>query len=91
MSMSVFHVCTHTSSEICLPGIHEGQKKVLNPLGLELQNYCEPGCWESNSGPLQEEQVLLIPEPSLQPQFSNFKCLLYFSNTFIFNTSTFWW
>lgn len=33
-------------------------------------NYdCEPfcGCWEPNSGPLQEQSVLLTAEPSLQP------------------------
>jgi hypothetical protein len=30
---------------------------------------CEPpcGCWELNSGPLEEQSVLLTPEPSLQP------------------------
>ena len=26
------------------------------------------GCWELNSGPLEEQSVLLIAEPSLQPQ-----------------------
>jgi hypothetical protein len=25
------------------------------------------GCWEMNSGPLEEQSVLLITEPSLQP------------------------
>jgi hypothetical protein len=32
---------------------------------------CEPpcGCWELNSGPLEEQWVLLTPEPSLQPIF----------------------
>ena len=31
---------------------------------------CEPpcGCWELNSGPLEEQSVLLTTEPSLQPQ-----------------------
>jgi hypothetical protein len=31
---------------------------------------CEPlcGCWELNSGPLEEQTVLLTTEPSLQPQ-----------------------
>jgi len=31
---------------------------------------CEPpcGCWELNSGPLEEQSVLLIAEPSLQPR-----------------------
>jgi hypothetical protein len=30
---------------------------------------CEPpcGCWDSNSGPLEEQSVLLTAEPSLQP------------------------
>jgi len=30
---------------------------------------CEPpcGCWELNSGPLEEQSVLLATEPSLQP------------------------
>ena len=31
---------------------------------------CEPpcGCWELNSGTLEEQSVLLTTEPSLQPQ-----------------------
>jgi hypothetical protein len=31
---------------------------------------CEPpcGCWELNSGPLEEQSVLLTAEPSLQPR-----------------------
>ena len=30
---------------------------------------CEPpcGCWELNSGPLEEQAMLLTTEPSLQP------------------------
>jgi hypothetical protein len=33
---------------------------------------CEPpcGCWELNSGPLEEQSVLLTTEPSLQPPHS---------------------
>jgi hypothetical protein len=32
---------------------------------------CEPpcGCWELNSGPSEEQPVLLTAEPSLQPFF----------------------
>jgi hypothetical protein len=32
---------------------------------------CEPpcGCWDLNSGPLEEQSVLLTTEPSLQPQW----------------------
>jgi hypothetical protein len=26
------------------------------------------GCWELNSGPLEEQSVLLTAEPSLQPE-----------------------
>jgi hypothetical protein len=36
---------------------------------------CEPpcGCWDLNSGPLEEQSVLLPAEPSLQPQGCIFK------------------
>jgi hypothetical protein len=36
---------------------------------IPVTNGCEPpcGCWELNSGPLEEQAVLLTPEPSLQP------------------------
>jgi hypothetical protein len=36
---------------------------------------CEPpyGCWELNSGPLEEQSVLLTAEPSLHPEYSSFK------------------
>ena len=35
---------------------------------------CEPpcGCWELNSGPLEEQSVLLTSEPSLQPPLELF-------------------
>ena len=36
---------------------------------------CEPpcGCWDLNSGPSEEQSVLLTAEPSLQPQIVLFK------------------
>jgi hypothetical protein len=36
---------------------------------------CEPpcDCWEINSGPLEEQSVLLAAEPSLQPTIYIFK------------------
>jgi hypothetical protein len=42
------------------------QKKAWDP----IIDGCEPpcGCWELNSGLLQEQSVLLTSEPSLQPQ-----------------------
>jgi len=42
------------------------QKRASDP----ITNDCEPpcGCWELNSGPLEEQSMLLTAEPSLQPQ-----------------------
>jgi hypothetical protein len=36
---------------------------------------CEPpcGCWDLNSGPLEEQSMLLTAEPSLQPSAPGFK------------------
>ena len=36
---------------------------------MPIADGCEPpcGCWELNSGPLEEQSVLLTAEPSLQP------------------------
>ena len=38
---------------------------------------CEPpcGCWDLNSGPSEEQLVLLTTEPSLQPSLFLFKDL----------------
>jgi hypothetical protein len=43
------------------------QKRASDP----ITDGCEPpcGCWELNSGPLEEQSVLLTSEPSLQPLF----------------------
>jgi hypothetical protein len=40
-------------------------KKALDP----ITDGCEPpcGCWELNSGPLEEQTVFSTTEPSLQP------------------------
>jgi hypothetical protein len=45
---------------------------------------CEPpcGCWELNSGPLEEQSVLLTTEPSLQPSSSS--SFFFFSFSFFF-------
>jgi hypothetical protein len=42
------------------------QKRASDP----ITGGCEPpcGCWELNSGPLEEQSVLLTAEPSLQPR-----------------------
>jgi len=41
------------------------QKRASDP----ITDGCEPpcGCWELNSGPLEEQSLLLTTEPSLQP------------------------
>ena len=40
-----------------------------------ISDDCEPpcGCWELNSGPLEEQAMLLSTEPSLQPLIVFFK------------------
>jgi hypothetical protein len=47
---------------------------------------CEPpcGCWELNSGPLEEQSVLLTAEPLLQPRLQTFErfILLYMYECF---------
>jgi hypothetical protein len=50
----LFYVCEYT--------VH--QKRASDP----ITNGCEPpcGCWDLNSGPLEEQSVLLTAEPSLQ-------------------------
>ena len=43
--------------------------RVLGPVEMELKTVVSRpyGCWELNSGPLEEPSVLLTPEPFLQP------------------------
>ena len=65
-----------------------GQKRVPDP----ITDNCEPSCrcWELNSGPLQEQAMLLTSEPSLQPSAMPFihpvsrsmACLLHGTATF---------
>ena len=47
-----------------------GQKKAPDL----ITDGCEPpcGCWELNSGPLEEQAMLLTTEPSLQPERKSF-------------------
>jgi hypothetical protein len=46
------------------------QKRALVLITDGCESPC--GCWELNSGPLEEQSVLLIAEPSLQPPFQIF-------------------
>ena len=54
---------------------------MLDPLELKFSDGCEPtrGCWESNPGPLQEQQVLLAAKPTAQPIVFNLWAV-YFNN-----------
>jgi hypothetical protein len=49
------------------------QKRTSDP----ITDGCEPlcGCWEVNSGPLEERSVLLTTEPSLQPLTGILNCV----------------
>jgi len=60
--------------------LHAHQKRTSDP----ITDGCEPpcGCWELNSGPLEEQSVLLTAEPSLQPR-------IYISNVMSFPLSPF--
>jgi hypothetical protein len=44
---------------------------------------CEPpcGCWDLNSGPLEEQSVLLTAEPSLQPLTISYMRTMYLDHT----------
>ena len=59
--MSVPHVCL----------VHTDNRRDMGFLGTGLIDYCEPpcGCWELNTGPLEEQVVLLITELFLQLHF----------------------
>jgi hypothetical protein len=50
---------------MCVSTHQTHQKRASDP----IIDGCEPpcGCWDLNSGPLEELSVLLTAEPSLQP------------------------
>ena len=48
---------------VCMPA---RQKRASEPSIDGSEPPC--GCWELNSGPLEEQPVLLTAEPSLQPK-----------------------
>ena len=61
VSIYLFIMCTI----FCLVCMPEGLKRAPGP----IRGGCEPpcGCWELNSGPLEDQAMLLTSEPSLQP------------------------
>ena len=77
--MYTYYICMsvcvhkHTWSEYCSLGVSMS-KRGMRPCGTGVTDGCEPphGYWELNSGPLEEQPVLLITEPSFQPLHSGF-------------------
>lgn len=62
--MNICHVCM---------GAHRGQKRLIKSPGVGVTGSCEPpnvGCLEVTSGPLQEQSMLVITEPSFQSRRS---------------------
>ena len=57
------YLCTYNILPVCMPAHQE------RALDLIIGG-CEPlnSCWELNSGPLEEQPVLLTSEPFLQPE-----------------------
>lgn len=47
-------------------GAYGSQTRASDPLELKIVWGVHCGCWELTSGPLQEQQVLLTPEPPFQ-------------------------
>ena len=60
---------------MCVPGTHRDQKKMKDPLELELQVIMGHlvGAKNWREVPLEEEPELLTTKPSLQPQGPSFK------------------
>jgi hypothetical protein len=70
--------CLHVYlGSTCTPSHHGGHKRTWNPLELWLDGH-EPPCgrWELNPGPLEEQQVSLTAEPSLQSHKDGFVLIL---------------
>jgi hypothetical protein len=59
------YTCLYTTH---IPGIQGKQKASPDVLELDLEMVVELpcGCWELNTGPLEEQAVLMTAEPSLQ-------------------------
>lgn len=68
--MGVF--CLHA---VCAPSaykVYGGQRRAADPLRQVTGSELPCGSWELKPGPVQQQQVLLTPEPSLQPYFDKF-------------------
>ena len=63
----IYLLCIHYSVYVYACRPEEGTPDLIT-------DGCEPpcGCWELNSGPLEEQAMLLTSEPSLQPWEKDF-------------------
>lgn len=62
-SWACLHVCTSCACSAC--SASRGQKRALEPLGLELQKVLSCECWEPNIGPLEGQPRLLCAPSSI--------------------------
>ena len=62
MNVLPAHIYVHYMQTWCTMS-----EEVIGSPGIGIMGGCEPPCWETNPGPLQEEQTLLATEPSFSP------------------------
>lgn len=56
----------HSMNIMGVPDAHRGHQRAWDPLPPELQtNEALHGCWELNSGPMQEQTVFFTTKPPL--------------------------
>ena len=71
MCMSVLPVCMSVLRIVGVPRVHGGQKRASNPLELKLlMGVSHHVGRKLNSGPLEEQPVLLAKSCFFQPLFS---------------------
>lgn len=81
-------VCTPDCVYICARECRRPRPRHCG--GLQMAMSCLYGCWEPNSGPLQEQYELSSPKPSLQPLVLDiffFLVGLYISQWYLLKTS----
>jgi hypothetical protein len=79
----VWVFCLHVCLSVCVLyacSASRIEKTALCPNRTGIRDGCEPPCrcWESNLGPLEEQPVLLTPEPLLKPHHIFCGCGLWF-------------
>lgn len=62
-------MCECLHARVCITCLHVYQKRVSETLEMRLKMVMPWRWWEMNPGSLQEQHVLVVSEPSLQPCF----------------------